>query len=123
MHRNGRTARMNADGTAYILKWKDETLPEYIPEVPVENPKKAEQLSASNWKTIQILGGRRDKISKGDIAGLFMKVGKLQKEELGLIEIQQEISYVAVPAAKAHLLTQNLNNSKLKGKKLRLGVV
>src|SRR5690606_38735964 len=26
-HRNGRTARMNSGGTAYILKWKDETLP------------------------------------------------------------------------------------------------
>ncbi len=123
MHRNGRTARMNADGTAYILKWKYETLPEYIPEAPIENPKKAEQLSASNWKTIQILGGRRDKISKGDIAGLFMKVGKLAKEELGLIEIQQETSYVAVPAAKANLLANSLNNSKLKGKKIRLGVV
>ncbi len=26
-HRNGRTARMHSDGTAYVLKWKNEDLP------------------------------------------------------------------------------------------------
>ncbi len=123
MHRNGRTARMNTDGTAYILKCKDENLRDYIPETPVIEPDMAQQTLPSPWKTIQLLGGRRDKISKGDIAGLFMKVGKLAKEELGLIEIQQETSYVAVPAAKANLLINSLNNSNLKGKKVRMGVV
>ena len=29
-HRNGRTARMNASGTAYVLKWIEEPLPEFI---------------------------------------------------------------------------------------------
>jgi len=29
-HRNGRTARMKSDGTAYILAWKNEELPDFI---------------------------------------------------------------------------------------------
>ena len=29
-HRNGRTARMNAEGTAYVLHWEKETLPDFI---------------------------------------------------------------------------------------------
>ncbi len=32
-HRNGRTARVNAKGTAYVLKWENERLPEFIKAV------------------------------------------------------------------------------------------
>ena len=33
IHRNGRTARVNEKGTAYILKWENELLPEFIKKV------------------------------------------------------------------------------------------
>jgi hypothetical protein len=36
----------------------------------------------------------RDKISTGDIARLSMKQGKLEKDQLGIIEIKQDCSYV-----------------------------
>ena len=39
---------------------------------------------------------KKHKISKGDIVGLFIKQGKIQSEELGLIEIKQECAFVAV---------------------------
>jgi len=32
-HRNGRTARMNSDGVAYILQWEEEELPDFIQEI------------------------------------------------------------------------------------------
>ncbi|MDP4278269.1 MAG: DEAD/DEAH box helicase, partial [Bacteroidota bacterium] len=35
-HRNGRTARMNSDGTAYILKWEKEELPDFIEDTKIE---------------------------------------------------------------------------------------
>jgi len=82
-HRNGRTARMNADGTAYILQWKQEELPDFIENTEIEALQEASIPKPSEWKTLFVSGGRRDKISKGDIAGLFFKQGKLQKEELG----------------------------------------
>ena len=114
---------MNADGTAYILKWEHEALPEFIGNTEIEKIKEAPTPNAPSWKTLYITGGRRDKISKGDIAGLFIKQGGLNKEELGVIEIKQECSYVAVPASKMDELINTLNNSKLKTKKVRVSEV
>ena len=122
-HRNGRTARMNADGTAYILKWVNEELPEFIGDTEMETIVDAPTPKAPIWKTLFITGGRRDKISKGDIAGLFLKQGGLSKEQLGIIEIKQDCSYVAVRASKMNELIKSLNNSKLKTKKVRVSEV
>jgi superfamily II DNA/RNA helicase len=121
-HRNGRTARMHNEGTAYVLQWVDEKLPEFILEPEVEKILDAPTPTGTNWTTIYISGGRRDKISKGDIAGLFLKQGQLNKEELGIIEMKQDSAFVAVEASKAETLIQQLNNSKLKKKKIRLSL-
>lgn len=120
IHRNGRTARMNNDGTAYVLKWEKESLPEFINNTSVENLKTKPIPLSSTWKTLFISGGRKDKISKGDIAGLFFKRGNLNKDELGIIELKQDCTFVAVPVVKAKELIKKLNNSKLKKKKVRI---
>ena len=122
-HRNGRTARMNADGTAYILKWEKERLPDFIRNAPTENIKDAQLPHPPIWETLYITGGRRDKVSKGDIAGLFLKQGGMDKDQLGIIEVKQDCSYVAVPASKVQELIEKLNNSKLKTKKVRVSMV
>lgn len=122
-HRNGRTARMNSEGTAYVLKWEKEELPDFIEDKKIEQIKDAPIPEAPIWNTLYITGGRRDKISKGDIAGLFLKQGGLSKEELGVIEIKQDCSYVAVPASKMDVLIKTINNSKLKTKKIRVSEV
>ena len=36
-HRNGRTARVVSKGTAYVLKWEKENLPDFIKNSKVEN--------------------------------------------------------------------------------------
>lgn len=122
-HRNGRTARMNTEGTAYILKWEKEELPDFIKNVAVENLKNAAAPKAPAWETLYITGGRRDKISKGDIAGLFLKQGNLANEFLGVIEVKQDCSYVAVHNSKVNELIQSINNCKLKTKKVRVSIV
>lgn len=119
-HRNGRTARMNSDGTAYILKWKDERLPVYIKEPEIEKLQKAPLPKPSIWKTLFISGGRKDKISKGDIAGLFFKQGNLNKEQLGIIEIKQDCAFVSVHTSEVNHLIELINNSRLKKKKVRI---
>jgi hypothetical protein len=68
-------------------------------------------------------GGRRDKISKGDIAGLLMKQGKLAKDELSTIELQQDCAYVGVLGSKINQLIKLVNNSKLKTKKIRVSEI
>jgi superfamily II DNA/RNA helicase len=120
IHRNGRTARMHAKGTAYILKWKDQLLPEFIKNVKGINIDNKALNKPIYWQTLFISGGRKDKISKGDIAGLFFKQGGINKEELGTIELKQDCAFVAIPIAKADTLVEKLNNSRLKKKKVRI---
>ncbi|WP_027391139.1 DEAD/DEAH box helicase [Aquimarina latercula] len=122
-HRNGRTARMNADGTAYILQWKNEPLPDFIIDPEIEELVDAPIPKQSDWKTLFISGGRRDKISKGDIAGLFFKQGNLSKEELGIIEIKPDCAFVAVKASKAKKVIEQVTNTRLKKKKVRVSFI
>jgi hypothetical protein len=72
---------------------------------------------------LYITGGRRDKISKGDVAGLLIKQGQIQKEQLGLIEVKQNCTYVGVHAEIAEILIEKTNNSKLKKKKVRISLI
>lgn len=123
IHRNGRTARMHSNGTAYILKWKDQALPEFILNADIEKITSTNTPGKSQWETLYISGGRKDKISKGDIAGLFFKQGQLQKDELGTIELKQECTYVAVPGSKVKSLIEKLNNTRLKKKKVRISIL
>ena len=119
-HRNGRTARMHQNGAAYIIRVKDAYIHPFLQDIPEEKLVIGEPFPDSKWTTLFISGGRKDKISKGDIAGLFFKQGELEKDELGTIELKQDCAFVAVPKAKARQLIQTLNNSKLKNKKVRI---
>ena len=123
-HRNGRTARMQADGVAYLMKHKDRDLPDFISDAPEEKLQAGPpSLSPNKWETLFISGGRKDKISKGDIAGLFLKQGGLKKEALGLIELKQDCAFVAVPKNKVENLVKQLDNTRLKKKKVRIKVL
>jgi superfamily II DNA/RNA helicase len=124
IHRNGRTARMNATGTAYILLNTEEVLPDYVTETPEEititedSPLPAEP----QWTTLYISGGKKNKLNKIDIVGFFSKIGGLQKEELGLIEVKDYISYAAVKRDKVSSLLQLVREEKMKGQKYKIAV-
>jgi superfamily II DNA/RNA helicase len=122
-HRNGRTARVNAKGTAYVLKWEKEQLPEFIKRSKNEDISKKAPPKTQFWETLFISGGRKDKISKGDIAGMFFKQGDLNKDQLGAIELKQDCAFVAVPLTIADDLVEKLNNTRLKKKKVRVSVI
>ncbi|MEH6537990.1 MAG: DEAD/DEAH box helicase [Psychroserpens sp.] len=123
IHRNGRTARVDAEGTAYVLKWKSEQLPEFIKDAKSINISKKAPHKPQYWETLFISGGRKDKISKGDIAGLFFKQGGINKDQLGTIELKPDCAFVAVPLAIADELVGKLNNTRLKKKKVRVTVL
>ncbi len=123
IHRNGRTARVNAKGTAYILKWESQLLPEFIKNVKGINISKKAPHKPQFWETLFISGGRKDKISKGDIAGLFFKQGGINNDQLGTIELKQDCAFVAIPLTLADELVEKLNNTRLKKKKVRVTVL
>ena len=122
-HRNGRTARVDSKGTAYLIKGAKEIFPEFIEKSKIETLPKDGDRKPQFWKTLFISGGRKDKISKGDIAGMFFKQGNLNKDQLGVIELKQDCAFVAVPASIAENLVDNLNNTRLKKKKVRVTVI
>ncbi|QCX38951.1 DEAD/DEAH box helicase [Aureibaculum algae] len=119
-HRNGRTARVNAKGTAYLIKGDGEVFPDFVGKAPIEKLTNTGERKAQFWTTLFISGGRKDKISKGDIAGLFFKQGEINKDQLGIIELKPDCAFVAVPASIATQLCDKLNNTRLKKKKVRV---
>jgi hypothetical protein len=114
---------MNREGTAYILKWEKELLPEFIKNAEEISLNASSSPVPSNWKTLFISGGRKDKISKGDIAGLFIKQGNLSQDHIGIIEIKNDCAFVAVAASKVTQLLPLVNNCRLKKKKVRISVL
>jgi superfamily II DNA/RNA helicase len=123
-HRNGRTARMHQSGIAYVLEGAEEKIPNFI-EADYTSIQEIDNTNTDTieFQTLFVSGGRKDKISKGDIAGLFMKEGKLQKEDIGVIELKSDCAFVAINAAKAKNLVKTLDNSRLKKKKVRIKTI
>jgi superfamily II DNA/RNA helicase len=122
-HRNGRTARVDSKGTAYVIAWEKENLPEFVKKSNPVNISKKAVFKPQFWETLFISGGRKDKISKGDIAGLLFKQGNINKDQIGEIELKQDCAFVAVPVTIANELVQKLNNTRLKKKKVRITVI
>jgi len=123
IHRNGRTARMHAKGTAYAILTTEENykyLPEDIEEEVLSDKYKLPE--ASDWVTLYLAHGKKDKINKIDIVGLFLQKGNLAKEDLGLIEVKDTTSYVAIKRGKVEKLLKDLSGEKIKGKKLKLEI-
>ena len=122
VHRNGRTARMHAEGTAYLLMQADQPLPGYLPDAPplLELPDDSPLPEPSPWLTLYISGGKKDKLSRMDIVGFLSKKGDLQKDDIGKIEVLDFMSFVAVRKAIVERLLPAVQAEKMKGKKYRM---
>ena len=123
LHRNGRTARMHSSGTAYVILTEDEQ-PSFLKDKTVIEvlPEKDIVPENTSWATLYLGAGRKDKINKIDIVGLLMKKGKLEKDELGLIEVQDYASYAGVSRKKIANLVKLLKNEKIKNKKIKIEI-
>jgi ATP-independent RNA helicase DbpA len=69
---------------------------------------------------LYIAGGKKDKINKIDIVGLLHQKGQLIKEEIGLIEVHDYASFVAIKASKTASVLKLLSNETIKKKKLKI---
>jgi superfamily II DNA/RNA helicase len=125
IHRNGRTARMTAEGSAWLIVSEEDELPDFIKEINVTTTKIEKGMLPVNpeWVTIYLSAGKKDKISKGDIAGFFHQKGNLKKEELGMITITDFASFAAVKKNKASKLVSTLKEERIKNQKLKISLV
>lgn len=123
IHRNGRTARMNAKGTAYLIFTEGEEFPYLDKIIEVEKLEGNFKAPAdSEWQTIYLAAGKKDKINKIDIVGFLLKVGGLAKEDLGLIEVKDLSAYAAVKRKLAPQLIKKLSGEKIKGRKIKVEI-
>lgn len=124
IHRNGRTARMNAKGTSYLLLSENDHVPTFIKEIPEKEEINEHYPLPENtpWSTLYIAAGKKDKINKMDIVGMLLQKGKLQKDELGLIEVLDKSAYAAVKRDKIQKVVQLVKEEKIKGRKIKMAV-
>lgn len=123
-HRNGRTARMMASGTAYVIVHESEKKLDYIDySMGVFDVTTTASLpQPPKFQTVYISGGKKNKLNKTDIVGFFSQKGKLEKGDLGLIEVKDFISFAAVKSQKVRELLKNIKDAKMKGKKFKIEI-
>jgi ATP-independent RNA helicase DbpA len=124
IHRNGRTARMQKEGTIWLILSETETLPDYMDEEPefIVITEKNNLQRHPEWTTFYFGGGKKDKITKTDIVGFLIQQGGLKKEDIGLITVQDFSSYAAVKREKTKQTLHQIKGSKIKGKKLKIAI-
>ena len=122
LHRNGRTARMEAEGSAFVLLGANESLPAFITPLPIPFPLPvlASAPPKPEWSTIYIGKGKKDKLSKMDVVGFMFKKGLLEKEDLGMVEVKEYFSYVALKSNKVKAVLQLIQNEKIKNMKTKI---
>ena len=122
VHRNGRTARMEAEGLAFSLLAAEEKLPNFIMPLPLAFllPSVVPSPSKPEWATIYIGKGKKDKLSKMDVVGFMFKKGQLERDELGMVEVKDYYSYVAVKIDKVKELLRLVSDEKIKNMKTKI---
>lgn len=117
IHRVGRTARWQASGrTFFIVGPEEKIMVEGIDAEPFEL-NAVSVLPKPIMGTIYIGKGKKDKISKGDIAGFLCKVGGLSSQDIGRIDVTDRYAYVAVRRDVINSMLKNVSGQKIKGLK------
>ncbi len=117
IHRVGRTARWDKQGKAFFITGPEEHIPDYVEgkvetyETIADNPSP----SAPKMATLYIGKGKKDKVSKGDIVGFLCKIGGLQSDEIGRIDVNDRYAYVAVKREKLQQVIRQTKGEKIKG--------
>ncbi len=124
VHRNGRTARMDATGVAYFLLAKTEDLPDFVQPVPqpLILPDRPAQPPVPEWTTLYIGKGKKDKISKSDLVGFMFKKGELAQSDLGRVEVKEYYSFVAVRSHCVNTLLRKVENQRIKNLKTKIEI-
>ncbi|QGZ63434.1 ATP-dependent RNA helicase DbpA [Paraburkholderia acidisoli] len=129
VHRIGRTGRADQDGWALSLSTMDEMGRvggiEQALKREVEWRPVAELVPASKepllppMETVQILGGRKEKIRPGDVLGALTGEAGFSGAQIGKINVTDFSTYVAVERSIARDAVRKLNAGKVKGKKVK----
>ncbi len=133
IHRIGRTGRGDAEGLALTLASMDEMGAVGKIELmqgresawePLSNLKPAEGGPLQPpMRTLQIVGGRKEKIRAGDVMGALAGECGLTREQVGKINVNEFSTYVAVQAELAKKVEAQLSRGKIKGKTVKVRLI
>lgn len=130
IHRIGRTGRADENGWALSLcslpemprvveitkmigsepEWHDVTTLQIDNNTPLASP----------MVTLQILGGRKEKIRPGDVLGALTGEAGFTREQVGKITVTDQSTYVAVARDIAREAVRKLSAGKVKGKAVKV---
>jgi superfamily II DNA/RNA helicase len=122
-HRNGRTARVNAVGTAYVISAPGEPLPEWISIDGTYRLSPKDKPVMATMATLYFQAGKKEKISKGDIMGFIANNSDANANDIGIIDVRDHYALAAVPRMQAQEILKRLQSSKIKGKKVRISLL
>ena len=130
IHRIGRTGRGDADGLAITLASMDEM--GRVGKIEVLQGQASQWQALDSFKpaaggrlqppmrTLQIVGGRKEKIRPGDVMGALAGECGLTREQVGKINVNEFSTYVAVEAELAQNVAVQLGKGKIKGKSVKV---
>jgi ATP-independent RNA helicase DbpA len=73
--------------------------------------------------TLQILGGRKEKIRPGDVLGALTSDAGYSRDQIGKISVTEFTTFVAVRRDIAQAALQKLNAGRIKGKSVKVRVL
>ena len=130
IHRIGRTGRGDAEGLAITLSSMDEM--GRVGKIEVLQGQASQWQALDSFKpaaggrllppmrTLQIVGGRKEKIRPGDVMGALAGECGLTREQVGKINVNEFSTYVAVQADLAQNVTVQLGKGKIKGRSVKV---
>jgi len=133
VHRIGRTGRAGSKGIACSLYNDKESYRVALLESNIDPILDSEPLpplalldktaSKPAMVTIQIDGGKKQKVRAGDILGALTGDKGIEGKQVGKITIADNWSYVAISQQAAKQALAKLTNGKLKGRSFRVRVI
>jgi ATP-independent RNA helicase DbpA len=130
LHRIGRTGRAGSTGYAFSLFNKKDSYKIGLLEDYLERTIEGEELPSSEalersvfmpkMTTIQIDGGKKQKVRPGDIVGALTGENGITFEQVGKIQLGANWAYVAVDKTVVRKALNKLTHGKLKGRTFRV---